>query len=327
MNSIRSVNSRLLNNNNSFIRSQLFKNNSNKTFNNQYSYSVSKDQRQIDVNAIKPKKSKGSILLKILGVVLVGKISYDVTNSVMAYFKGTKPVDDIVAERWNDSIYPIFKHVIQDKDVVNALGYPVTLGAPPSQSTTPITEIQREFTLGLFTPKPTLDAGIWYFKKVPQLSTNPKDRNSNNADEQQKQKQMEKIGEYTVLESSELLSQFELPALVPYTNKLLFAFPHGETTSELVLPIRGSKEKGQIFITLYANDDQWHVRKADVKFPLNNTTVPKTKSIVKPNLHDSYLKKQQQQQQQQQQATTENNNSGTTTTTNNDKDLNKNQSN
>ncbi|KAF2078257.1 hypothetical protein CYY_000447 [Polysphondylium violaceum] len=257
---------------------------------NYSSHSISNSQIAKEHPQPKPKKS---MALRVLGLVVVSKVAYDTTNTVMAYYKGNKALDTVLQETWNEAIYPVYQFAIQDKSIVAELGSPVSLGKPESQSTSPITEVSRDFQVGFYVPKPLKDVDTWYLNSIPQLSNNTATKGTIHNDKQKKEHQDKVIAS---MKTKLLGQQFNadllienaecLPFLVPYQNKTLFAFPYGETTSNLSIPIKGSKKSASIVVTLYANDDKWQIRSAAVVFE-NNKKV----EIIQPNVQDSYLNK------------------------------------
>eukprot|EP01133_Synstelium_polycarpum_P015030 gene15030-17778_t len=195
---------------------------------------------QMKVEIKTPQKTpKSRLLLRLLALVVVGKISYDSVTAILAYNKGSEPLEKFLTEAWNDALYPVFNIAANHRGVIEELGTPITLGTPPNGTTSPITELSRECFVGVNFPKPVKDIDNWYLKPV--------------------------IGQQSNNKVSETTSQ---PVLVPQPNSW-FAFPYCEVTSEVILPIRGSStnsKQGMIYATIYANESRWRVLEAKIIF-------------------------------------------------------------
>ncbi|EGC40003.1 hypothetical protein DICPUDRAFT_74466 [Dictyostelium purpureum] len=233
-------------------------------------------------------RKRGSRFVKFLLFTAVTKITYDCTNSAMAYYKGeNSTTESIVDQSWNEVLYPVFQTVIQDREVMNALGQQITLSSPPPQSKTPIVELKRDFRLKFapidFTPGQFYDHQ-WFLQKlgvgnkqVIELDKlTPKEKEHLNKGILQEI--YDDIVELPLSEQlSKLPSQY-LPLLVPYKNRI-FPIIYGESTSDIAIPIQGPKGKANILLNLYASDDKWTVRGAEVIFENDNL---KKKQIIKP---------------------------------------------
>ncbi|EFA78125.1 hypothetical protein PPL_08774 [Heterostelium album PN500] len=220
-------------------------NNSNSFNGNRYysQHSISDQQVKVEIKYPPKKSSAKSLLLRFLGLVIVGKISWDTVTSIMAYKKGSKEIEEFLTDAWNEVLQNVYTMAVNNKEVINELGGPVSMGAPPQGSTSPITELSRELFIGLNLPKSPKDIDTWYLKPVEGLKSST--ANQSTATTTTKDNQ-------------------DKPVLAPQPNSWL-AFPYVETTSEVTIPIRGSKNRNSVSIihaVIYANDDRWRVLSA-----------------------------------------------------------------
>ncbi|EGG24693.1 hypothetical protein DFA_02937 [Cavenderia fasciculata] len=239
-------------------------------------FSMSTDQQPPKPEPVIEKRSKGGMILRLLALLLVGKMSYDTVQSVKAYRKGSKPLEIFLSEAWNDALYPLFTMVKESPEVVRELGYPVNIGAPPTGSTSPITELSRECMIGVNFPKPSKDVGTWFLKPVPQLSQSGGQQSSSSQQQQQQRPYSTSAGK---------------PLVVPQPNSFP-SFPYCEVTSEVVLPLIGGKpgsgnEKvGVLHAFIYTNESDWNVLSAKVIYPNGKSTIvvePDIKGYQHPN--------------------------------------------
>ncbi|KYR00527.1 hypothetical protein DLAC_02538 [Tieghemostelium lacteum] len=231
----------------------------------------------------KPKPKSFFTFGKLIAMGVVSKVAYDLTNSAMAYYKGSKGVENILQETWNEAIYPIFEYVKTNESIKRELGNNITLGTPPVNSVSPITQSRRSYNIrALYIPVQPKKADNWFLEKLPQLTTNDK-LGSGDVQPQHANTPVNK-NKSTGSVISQLRQANELPLLVPYNDKAFFAVLYGEVVSNLSIPIKGSKGDGAILVTLYANDDVWKIRSVDVLFQNTN----KLKSIIEPNIHPSH---------------------------------------
>ncbi|KAN0025908.1 hypothetical protein ACTFIU_001672 [Dictyostelium citrinum] len=255
----------------------------NKFFRNYSSYSISKEQ----VLTADGSKKKSSRLGKILAFAVISKLGYDATNTALAYYKGQNATTEtIVSDSWNDILYPVFQVVTNDPTVVSRLGGAVSLESPPTDSKSPIIELKRDFNFKLapidFKP-PTFHDNQWFLQKIG-VGNDKKPIDLDKLTEKEKKHLQsgimdaiyEELKQHSIAEQISMIPNEFLPLLVPYKNRI-FPLIYGESTSDVIIPIKGPKGNASILFNLYASDDKWQVRNAEVVFNSDN----KKKEIIK----------------------------------------------
>ncbi|GAM25373.1 hypothetical protein SAMD00019534_085480 [Acytostelium subglobosum LB1] len=212
----------------------------------QYSqHSISDQQLKVKIQYPKKQQNKLQIFLRLIALLLVGKISFDTVTSLIAYKKGSQPKEKFLSDSWNEVLQHVYEMAVNNQDVIRELGSPVTMGPPPVGSTSPITQLSREVFVGIFLPKPTKDIQGWFLKPLSQLNQGNSNNNNNSGDSETK------------------------PVLVPQPKSFI-SFPYCEVTSEVAIPIRGSKDPSKtasLYAVIYANDDTWRILNASVIYP------------------------------------------------------------
>ncbi|KAM9981024.1 hypothetical protein ACTFIY_003324 [Dictyostelium cf. discoideum] len=255
----------------------------NKFFRNYSSFSISKEQ----VLAADSQKKRSSRLGKILAFTIISKLGYDVTNTGLAYYKGQNATTEtIVSDSWNDILYPVFQVVVNDPTVVSTLGGAVSFESPPSDSKSPIIELKRDFNLKIAPidfKAPTFHDNQWFLQKIGIGNGNQPIDLEKLSEREKKHLQLgimdaiyEELKQHSIAEQISMIPNQYLPLLVPYKNRIL-PLIYGESTSDVIIPIKGPKGNASILFNLYATDDKWQVRNAEVVFNSDN----KKKQIIK----------------------------------------------
>ncbi|KAK5577222.1 hypothetical protein RB653_002162 [Dictyostelium firmibasis] len=255
----------------------------NKFFRNYSSYSISKEQ----ILTANNQKKKSNRIGKFIAFTVISKLGYDVTNTALAYYKGQNATTEtIVSDSWNDILYPVFQVVTNDPTVIKTLGGAISFESPPSDSKSPIIELKRDFNFKLAPidlKPPTFHDNQWFLQKTG-VGSDKKPIDLDKLTEKEK-KHLElgimdtiyqELKQYSLSEQISMIPNQYLPLLVPYKNRI-FPLIYGETTSDVIIPIKGPKGNASILFNLYASDDKWQVRNAEVIFDSNN----KKKQFIK----------------------------------------------